>query len=1180
MKSNSRALLSLLVCLVCGVAALGFAVPCAWGQQAAGSITGTVTDASGAALPNAKVTARDVDRGTTWVTRTDSAGVYEFPEITVGNIEVKVEASGFSAQVHPAFTLILNQVARIDFQMKVGEMNTTVEVTTAPPLLQTDTTDMGTLINSQAATTIPLATRDINQLTLLAPGVISPNIFAFEAPQNTFGTGRPYVNGAREQDNNFSLDGMDTNQPDNNEVSYVPAPDALAEFNIITTNPPADFGNYLGGVIVETLKSGTNHYHGEVYEFLRNTDLDANSWLNNATGAPRSPLQWNEFGGTFGGPVVKNKLFFFADVETSLYNTPATTTAFTPVPAAFRTGDFSAVCINGFASSGLCNDRAPTSTAPAGTVCPPGTPPSAICGIADQLYNPSSSATVAGRTIYANNQVPVSSSVASAIIASPLFPAATQINYLQHNYVNSYQGDLKMDWQPDEQDHIMGRYSQQYVVNNTTNSIELLPSLTREYPLKNFVLDYARTLSPTLVNDFRVGFQDFPANDEIFTNPISANLPQEFGLPGVQDTILPDMNFAGVYSDIGNADLVEIFHDTTVEAEDSVTWTHGRHVVHGGFEYFHYLMNDVYPGNQGVAGSFTFNGQFTGNGSSTDPIGNPFADFILGLPEEVQEGTPLRFHLRNSLFGSFVQDNWRIRNDLTMNIGLRYEVTTARGDKNPMENVNFNEVSGTPEIGTNYNTYTGIGDWEPRIGLAWQPGWAPNTVFRAAYGISTYMEGNGVNNMAVVNPPNVVARDEINTGLPEPATTLDEGYSAFPAAACTAAALKVFSPDCLSSGVTVHETNPNLRPAIDEQWNVNVQHQFGRGTTLSAGYVGNKVTHMSDLYLWNQLQIQNGILEPGPYSAPLVATGADVRYNDSDAIETYEALELTAAQRNFHGLDMQANYTWSKCLSNSLGYFGQYGDEEGAGSSQTYGGYFFFQNDYDPLADYGRCISDVASAFNGYAIYQLPFGRGQRFGNGANGVLNQIIGGWSLATDFNIHSGFAIDPSITFNDQSGTGGGADFADRPNCVPGVSQYGSGQSVEIGAGGYGIQFLNPAAVSLPSNNGDTAPAVGGVAGTFGNCGVGAFRGPSLKVADLNLAKQFPINERFHLQFMAQFINFTNTPIWNAPSASCNPSCNGQIVTEPNPASGSVGAGSFGLMQSTDPGRQIQFALKLTF
>lgn len=1141
MNSLQRAFVGLFVCLGCALAAIVFTAPPACAQQAAGAITGLVTDPSGAAVPNASITARDVDRGTTWTTKTNSSGVYELPQVPVGNIEVKVEASGFSAQLHPAFNLILNQVARIDFQLKVGETSTTVEVTTAPPLLQTDSTDLGTLVSGKAATQIPLATRDLNQLTLLAPGVVSPNIFAFEAPQNTFGTGRPFVNGAREQDDNFSLDGMDDNQADNNEVAYVPAVDAISEFNLITTSAPADYGNYLGGLVVETIKSGTNAYHGEAYEFLRNTVLNANSWQNNVLGLPRNPLQWNEFGGTFGGPIVKNKLFFFADTEISLYNQPANSVTFSAVPAAFRTGDFSALCTAGFNGSGVCNNAS------------------------EQLYNPFSSNNPATRTPYPMNQVPLTSAVAQKIIASPLFPAAGTTSYLQKNYVNTYQGDLKMDWQPDDADHIMGRYSQQYVLNNTTNSIGLFPNETREYPLKNFVLDYARTLSPSLVNDFRIGFQDFPANDQQFTNATSANLPQEFGLPGVQDTILPAMNFSSTtppvgYSTIGSPDLVEIFHDTTIEAEDGLTWTVGRHVIHTGFEYYHYLMNDLYPGNQGLAGSFDFTGQFTGNSVTGTTGGNPFADFILGLPEEVLEGTPLRFHLRNSLFAAYGADSWHLTDRLTVNYGLRWEATTARGDKNSQNNVNFDQITGTPEIGTNYNTYWGIGDFEPRLGLAWQPEWAPNTVFRAAYGINTYMEGNGVGNMAVVNPPYVVSRDELNLGLATPLTTLDQGYSAFPAATCTAAALQAFSPNCLSSAI-VHETNPNLRPAVDEQWNATVQHQFGRNTTVSAGYVGNKVTHMTDLFLWNQKQLVNGVAQPGPYSQPLIAAGALVRYNDSSAIETYNALELTAQQRNFHGLDLQGAYTWSKCLTNSFGYFGQYGDEEGVGASQTNGGAFFFQNEYDPLADYGRCFTDVASTLNGWALYTLPFGKGQRWGNGANGALNQVIGGWSAALDFDIHSGFAITP--TGPDESGT---TSSQARPDCVPGVSQYGSGQFEEVGPGTYGIQFLNPAAV--------TAPAVG----TFGNCGTGAFRGPSLKTADLDITKAFPINERFNLQFKAQFINLTNTPIWGAPVSSCSPTCNGQIVT--GATGGATGAGQFGLIQSTDPGRQIQFALKLNF
>ena len=1113
----------------------------AWAQQASGAITGTVTDASGSAIANAAVTATDTDRGTTYTASTSSAGVYEFPQITVGNIAVKVEAPGFTSQQHNPFTLVLNQVARIDFKLAVGSVSETVTVNAGQPLLQTDSTEVGSLINARTATALPLATRDINQLTLLVPGVISPNIYAFQSPQTTFGTGRPYVNGAREQDNNFSLDGMDTNQPDNNEVAYVPGPDAIQEFNIITSNAPADFGNYIGGVIVETLKSGTNHFHGDAFEFLRNTVLDANSWQNKTIQAftgvvtPRNPLQWNEFGGTVGGPIVKDRLFFFGDFQGSRFNQPASTVSFNTLPAAFRTGDFSSLCTTAFVN-GVCTNAS------------------------EQLYDPASSSNPATRTPFLNNQVPIRSAAASAILASPLFPAAGTASYLTHNYVNSYQGDLKIDWQASQNDHIMGRYSQQYVINNTTNSIDLLPGTTREYPLKNYVVDYVRTISPTLVNDVRAGIQDFPANDQEFTNPVSANLPQEFGIPGVNGTILPDINFNGLYSDVGNADLVEIFHDTTVEAEDALTWTRGRHVVHGGFEYYHYLMNDLYPGNQGLTGEFIFNGQFTGNSATGTTGGTPAADFLLGLPETVEEGTSFRFHLRNSLFGAFIQDNWRATDRLTLNLGLRYEITTPRGDKDSINNVNFDKVTGTPEIGMNYDTYTGIDNFQPRFGFAWQPASAPQTVVRGAYDISTYMEGNGLNNMAILNPPYLTAREEINEGLAEPATTLDQGYAAFPTSPCTAAALQALSSACLSGGVTVHETNPHLQPAVDQQWNVTVQQQFGGHSTVQIGYVGNKIDHMTDINYWNQKLLVDGTVLPGPYSQSLINAGASVRYNDSEAIQRYNALQVTAAERAWHGLDLQASYSWSKCLSNSLGYFGAYGDEEGTGTSQTNGTYNFFQNDYDPLADYGRCITDAPSVFNGYVVYDLPFGHGKQIASGVPGAVNQVIGGWQVASDFDVHSGFAINTSGP--DESGTGS---QAARPNCISGVSQYGNDATVNIG-GSYGRQFLNPAAVMKPAT------------GTFGDCQMGAFRGPSLKTADVNLTKSFPLREAINLQFMAQFLNVTNTPVFSAPSSSCGQVCNGIIQYGDN--GGATGAGSFGLAQASNPGREIQFALKLNY
>jgi Carboxypeptidase regulatory-like domain/TonB dependent receptor/TonB-dependent Receptor Plug Domain len=1158
----------LLFCLAAASALI--ALP-ASAQEVAGTITGTISDASGAAVAGATVTARDVERGTFWPTTTNEDGVYTLPHLPPGNYDMTVEAKGFDKAHREQFTLILNQVARVDIQLKIGQVSSTVEVSTAPPLLQTDATELGTLVNSSALLDLPLSTRDINQLTLLAPGVVSPNIFAFQSPQTTFGTGRPYVNGAREQDNNFQIDGMDANQPDNNEVGYVPSPDAVEEFNLIAGNAPADFGNYIGGVIVETIKSGTNQYHGELFEFLRNTDLDANSWQNKAIGffniqngtggaLPRPPLHWNEFGATLGGPIFKNKLFFFSDFQGSRFDTPASPTAFAPIPAAFRTGDFSSLCTAGF-TAGICND--PT----------------------EQLYDPASSATPAGRKAFQNNQVPIRSTVAQNILNSPLLPGPDQTSFLKGNVVNAYQGDLKIDWQPTEKDHVMGRYSQLHATNDTTNSIALLPSLSREYPLKNMVVNYSRAISPTLVNEARFGVQLFPANDQVFSNTTGQNLPQVFGIPGVQDTNLPLITLngtgpnGGTFTSFGTQDLVEIFHDNTYEFEDNLTWTHGKHTVHFGFEAFHYIINDLYPGNQGLAGAFTFSGQFTGNTGSSG--GNGVADFLLGLPSDVQEGTPSKLRLRNSLFGAFIQDNFRVRSDLTLTIGLRYEITTPRGDSNSVNNVNFNLFSGEPEIGANYRTYTGIDNFQPRLGLAWQPAWAHNTVFRAAYGVSTYQEGNGVNNLAVINPPNVIARDENNTGLNQPLTTLDEGYASFPAATCTAATLQAFSPNCLAAGVTVHATNPALRPAVDQQWNLTVQHQFGRSATLSVGYVGNKIDHESDIFLLNQAQIVGGILEPGPFAQPLVNTGASVRYNDSEAIQRFDALEISTVVRPYHGLQALVNYTWSKCLSNSLGYFGQFGDEEGIGTSQTNGGYFFFQNAYNQQADYGRCISDIAGLFNGYMIYELPIGKGKWIGGSAGTPLNLLIGGWAIASDVDIHSGFAINPAAP--DQSGTGGGVGAAFRPNCVPGAFQYGNGALEDLG-GNVGVQFLNPLAVTLPSNNAlggnmGTSGKIGTVAGTFGNCGVGAFRGPALTTADLNIIKRFRITERFNLEFMAQFLNVTNTPIFSAPAASCGPLCNGLINTNPK-TGGSSGAGTFGLAQSPDPGREIQFGLKLHF
>jgi len=617
----------------------------------------------------------------------------------------------------------------------------------------------------------------------------------------------------------------------------------------------------------------------------------------------------------------------------------------------------------------------------------------------------------------------------------------------------------------------------------------------------------------------------------------------------------------------GNNDLVQSFHDTTIQFEDTATWTHGRHVIHGGFQAFHYIMNDIYPGNAGLAGQFSFNGQFTGNGT---PNGSSAADFMLGLPQDVQQGNGGggTKYLRNSLFGFFAQDNWRFTDNLTLNLGLRYELTTARQTDNGQD-VNFDLITGTPQIGSGYNTYTGIGNFQPRIGLAWQPGWnSPwlrNTVIRAAYGISSFMEANGVNNLPYQNPPFVEAHEVINpVSLALPSSTLDQGFSGFPSAACDVASLQAFSPACLS-GATLHLTNPNLQPAMDQQWNLTIERQLGKNTAVSVGYVGNKIDHMSDIFIFNQLLLVSpGVTAPGPFAQPLLNCNAaggpnlcpldaqgnpirpTIRFNDSSGIQRYNALQVSVEQRAWQGLQFRANYTWSKCMTNSLGYFGPFGDEEALPGSVSQTGFgFFFQNAYNAKGDYGRCISDVASLFNGYLMYDLPFGKGRMFGGSADPALNAFIGGWSIASNFTLHTGFALYPSGP--DNSGTGS---FSARPDCVAGVSQSGSGLLTDpsVTGGQIGIQFLNPAAVT---------PAA---AGTFGTCAAGAFRGPGLATSDLSIIKSIPISERTNFQFLTQFINLTNTPILGAPNAS----------------QGST----FGLITSSNPGRQVQFGLKLIF
>ncbi len=469
------------------------------------AINGTVTDPSGAAVSGATVTATDLERGVKTATKTNGGGAYTFPRLPVSRYRIRVEATGFQASVKSDVALVLNQVAKIDMQLQVGAMNQTVEVSSAAPILQTESTQVGTVIDSHVIEGVPLSTRNYNQLTLLSPGSVSTNASSFvggtgtSAGLSTFASGRPYINGNREQDDNYLLDGLDNNENAQGDVAYTPSVDAIQEFNLITTNASAEFGNYLGGIINTTIKSGTNQFHGDVFEFFRNDKLNANLWQNNFNNLPRPLLRYNEFGGTLGGPIVKNKLFFFADYQGERYDQPATSSGFTVFTAVERPGGGP----NGSADFGdLC-------TGAGGAFNSAG-----VCSVASkQLYNPYSTSSPGTRAVFPFNRIPANliSPAAAKILSSQFYAAPingkltnNQVN-ASHSYTNGDQGDIKVDWAATDKDHVYGRYTQQYVTNPTTNSQPLLFNSSSVFPLYSGVLDWTHTVSPTIVNDMRAG---------------------------------------------------------------------------------------------------------------------------------------------------------------------------------------------------------------------------------------------------------------------------------------------------------------------------------------------------------------------------------------------------------------------------------------------------------------------------------------------------------------------------------------------------------------------------------------------------------------------------------------------------------------------------------------------------
>jgi hypothetical protein len=543
-------------------------------------------------------------------------------------------------------------------------------------------------------------------------------------------------------------------------------------------------------------------------------------------------------------------------------------------------------------------------------------------------------------------------------------------------------------------------------------------------------------------------------------------------------------------------------------------------------------------------GSISFSGQFTGSAE---------ADFFLGLPSGfagggADDGT---WGQRANIVAGFVQDNYRLSKNLTLNLGLRYENHTPWVEVDNRQ-ANFGLYSGQIYLAGQscpysncralYNAYNGILNWQPRVGFAYTPDMlGGKTVFRGAYTMSSYMEGTGTNLRLPMNPPVRPANFSVSypTSDALPPTTTDDGLIPPP-------------PGNPYLGAELRLWDPNVRPAASQQWNFTIQQQLAKNTTLQAGYVGQHNTGLMQPMLYSEgILNANGTVSPGPYIAgnPTLKDEAGVIAGTSPAgSQEYNALQATLQQRYANGLQFQVAYTYSKCMTNNGGYYGTWSN------TQAWFGPTYWQNVYDSRAEWGPCFFDQTHNLTTYALYELPYGAGRKYGSGANSFVQAVAGGWNVSTIVTGHTGFPMTP-YTWDEVAGVGLTNVFPYRVNCVAPGDIVNTPYS--NGAGTGGIQWFNPSTFALPSS------------GTFGNCGNGVIRGPGFANIDISLMKDFALGEVRKLQLRADFVNATNSVQLNTPNLGCNTGstnlCNG---------------GGTGVVTSSQNPRNIQLGLKYIF
>jgi hypothetical protein len=1167
------------------ILSLSVSAPPAFGQSNKAEIVGTVTDVSGALIWHATVTITNVNTAAERSVTTSEEGVYHAPLLEIGVYKVSATGPNFNTAVRENVVLQTGDRLAVNFVLVPGKVQAAVVINDAPPQIKTESSDRGSVVTGREINELPLSGRNFTQLATLTPGVVRSVNVSSTAEAAVFNNGDPRagnggpgggsaaggpqtvrfsrsggaslsVNGQRPTNNNFSLDGVDNNEPLFGTIGIYPNPDAMAEFKVTTSIPPAEVGRAGGAVVSASIKSGTNEFHGSLFYYGQNGALNAYHPILKRQRAeaiaggdlfiPKKPvLQVHEFGGVVGGPIIKNRTFFFFDYLGQRNNLPIPFD--TTVPTALsRRGDFSEF-------SGQILDPRTGQSFP-GNIIPPGRLDPVALKYQNLFPLPTRSLRDPGKDCF-------------PCTGSNFFSVRSN-----HEEINNY--EMKMDHRLSEKNSLAGRYSFQNTVRHRANFFAKLPTAGfgsgDEFGnSRQIALSDTHAFSPTVLNEFRFGLTNIDIS--IFNCGVggacgvSPTFASDIGIPNSNDGALQGSggpvigNFGvGVQETTGDGGLFQVRSKNPYFA-DSLTLIKSRHVTRFGSEIRLRYVQTVDGGRAGLLkGGLIF--------SDTWPISNPLAAGQVCPPESQDAGGSRcfvnpngfpyggtgnsqanlligagailaihgrifggPFHLRSQEYALFAQDDWKVNERLTLDIGLRYDLFTPPAERDRRIG-NYDLVSRQVIIASDRLIRMDRNNLGPRFGFAYGIGREKALVLRGGYGLLYTLDGLDYP-PEIQNPPfsssvfllsNVFSNDPVTslltfnlqTGPPIVAIPTD--------------------PVDLSPDVAVFYAEPRQKTASVHQFQLSFQWQLARDYSLDVGYVGNRARNLLATRNIDSTGSAEARNREGQFLNSALAF-------ENRASSNYDGLQVQLQRRLSGNVQGQISYTWSHTIDDSTGVFQSIGDARGPRGGPA--------NPFNFRLDRGNSSLDVRHLLSANAIIDLPFGKGQRFLN-LKGAVGKIVSGLQVNVIVSGRSGFPF--TVTSNEINiGSGGGP--------------FGAGGSVratQIGDPFANVppgRFLNIAAFS------SDATCVTNAAGNdicFGSLGRNTFRGPAIWNTDLSVFKNTTITDKVKIQLGVEFFDLFNYPSFTVPN---------QNVSDPV---------SFGRFDSAYPGRVIQYRLKLLF